>query len=151
MIQAASTGHIRVHALRVNEAQSWGPLWCFIIASVTQAFTLTAELHWKKSALLLRFAASCSPSGLSQSSQTDAFSPKCYAADKSALMAMIWSQRWPIDITLLGGNHRGEAAEFVAVCWNGTAEWFWNVNKSTGGPSDFFFSGLFHPFVFVSQ
>lgn len=84
-------------------------------------------------------AALCSPTGLPQSSQTDPFSPKRYVADKAPLLTMIWSQRWPIDITLLGDNHRGEAAEFVAVFRNGMVEWFWNVNKSTAGPSDFLF------------
>ncbi len=58
-----------------------GPPWCFIIASATQAFTLTAELNWKKiSAFLLRSAALWSPTGLLQNSQTEQFSPKCYGA-----------------------------------------------------------------------
>lgn len=46
------------------------------------------------------------------------------SAGKAALTAMIWSQRWPIDITLLGDNYGGEAAKFVAVFRNGMAEWF---------------------------
>lgn len=70
------------------------------------------------------------------------------SADKAALTTMIWSQHWPTDITLLGDNHRGAAAEFVAVFRNGMAEWFWNVNKLTGGPM--WFSFLFFSRWFVS-
>lgn len=36
---------------------------------------------------------------------------------------MIWSQRRPIDLTALEENHKGEAAEFLFVYNNGTAEW----------------------------
>ena len=72
---------------RVNLAQSGGPLWCFIIVAVTQAFTFAAEFNWNKKKINKKNLPCCRhflprvlPLDFSQSSQTDQFSPQCYAA-----------------------------------------------------------------------